>query len=104
VGLRGMGEVELAERLLELAANTVERSSRICGDHRADELERETDRSGLEWGQSRRCTEGVSEELLVDPNFTVLELGVDGVAPAAGGGRVEQREVPPALVGRGGGA
>ena len=51
---RGLRELELAERLLELARTRVERRVRLGRDHRADELEREPDRARLERRQPRR--------------------------------------------------
>ena len=77
-----MRQLELAERLLELTAHAVERCVRIGGDHRADELEREPDRTGFEWSQPWRQSEGVAVQLLVDPDPVVLQLRIDGVAPA----------------------
>jgi hypothetical protein len=53
LGLRGLGEIHLAEGLLELAADAVERRVGVGGDHRAHELECEPDRAGLERRQPR---------------------------------------------------
>src|SRR5205823_12931524 len=61
VETRRFREVEGAERLLELAPHALERRVRVCGDHRADELERKPDRTGLERRQARRRAEGVAE-------------------------------------------
>src|SRR6266540_2705293 len=63
LGARGprlgrLGKVELAERLLELATDPVERRVRVGGDHRPDELEREPDRARLERRQARRGAGG----------------------------------------------
>ena len=90
---RGLREVELAERLLELRAHAVERRARAGGDHRPDELEREPDRARLERRQPRRPAERVAEELLVDVHLVAVQLRVDGVAAAAEVDEVEQREV-----------
>ena len=88
-----LGEVELAERLLELPAHLVERAVRLGGDHRADELEREADRSRLERRQPRRRAERVAEQLLVDVHLVAAQLGVDRVAAAAEVDEVEEGEV-----------
>src|SRR6185312_9015227 len=80
VRCRRLCEVERAERLLELRADALERRVRAGGDHRADELERETDRARLERRQARRAPERVAEELLVDVHLVALQLGVDRVA------------------------
>ena len=66
---------------------------RLGGDHRADELEREADRAGLERRQARRRAERVAEQLLVDMHLVAVELRVDRVAAAAEVDEVEQREV-----------
>ena len=88
-----LGEVELAECLLELAPDALERRVRVGGDHRPDELERQSDRPRLERCQPRRRAERVAEELLVDVHLAVLELGVDGVAAAAEVDEVQELEV-----------
>ena len=41
-------ELELAEGLLELAPDAVERRAQVGRDHRPDELERQADGAGLE--------------------------------------------------------
>src|SRR6185503_13068903 len=89
---RGLRELELAERLLELPADAVERGVRAGRDHRADELEREPDRARLERRQPRRPAEGVAEELLLDLHLVVVQLGVDRVAAAAEVDEVQQRQ------------
>ena len=86
-------ELELAERLFELLAHAVERSVRVGGDHRADELEREADRSRLERGQARREPERVAVQLLVDVHAVTVERGVDRVTAAAEVDEVQQLEV-----------
>ena len=96
-----LGEVEGAERLLELRADAVERRVRAGGDHRPDELEREPDRARLERRQPRGAAERVAEELLVDVHLVALQLRVDGVAAAAEVDEVEQREVLLELLGAG---
>ena len=88
-----LGELEGAERLLELRAYAVERGVRIRGDHRTDELERKPDRTRLERRQARRTAERVAEELLVDMNLVAVELCIDGVAAAAEVDEVQQRQV-----------
>src|SRR6266540_3650784 len=98
LGARGprlgrLGKVELAERLLELATDPVERRVRVGGDHRPDELEREPDRARLERRQARRGAEGVAEDLLPDVDFAVLQLAIDGVAPSAEVDEVQELEV-----------
>ena len=92
-------QVERAERLLELRADAVEGRVRIGGDHRADELEREPDRARLERRQARRAAERVAEELLVDMHLVAVQLGIDGVAPAAEVDEVQQREMLLELLG-----
>src|SRR6185295_183488 len=81
--LRGLAEVELAEGLLELLADALERRVRVGGDHRPDELERQADRARLEGRQARGRAERVAEELLLHVHPVALELGVDRVAAAA---------------------
>ena len=49
-----LAEVELAEGLLELLADALERRVRVGRDHRADELECEPDRARLERRQPGR--------------------------------------------------
>ena len=93
VRLRRLGQVECAERLLELRADAIERGARAGRDHRADELQREPDRARLERRQPRRPPERVAEELLVDVHLVAAQLGVDGVAAAAEVDEVQQREV-----------
>src|SRR5207248_2112957 len=100
VRLGRLRQLELAEGLLQLRAHALERRARVGGDHRADELEREPDRARLERRQARRCAEGVAEELLVDRDGVVVELGVDRVAAAAEVDEIEQREVLLELLGR----
>src|SRR5581483_11523748 len=94
--VRGVGalrELELAERLLQLAADLVERRVRVGGDHRPNVLERETDRARLERRQPRRQPERVAPELLVDVDRAVGELGVDRVAAAAEVDEVQERQM-----------
>ena len=93
-------ELEGAERLLELRANAVERRVRTRGDHRPDELERQSDRARLERRQPRRAAERVAEELLVDVHLVAVQLRVDRVAAAAEVDEVQQREVLLELLGR----
>src|SRR5581483_9834652 len=90
---RRLREVELAERLLELAAHLVEGTVRLRGDHRPDELEGEPDGAGLERREPRRRAERVAEELLVDPHRVSVQLGVDGVAASPEVDQVEERQV-----------
>ena len=92
-GLGRLGEIELAERLLELPPHLVERAVGLGGDHRPDELEREPDRARLERRQARRRPERVAEQLLVHVDVVAAQLGVDRVAAAAEVHEVEQREV-----------
>ncbi len=94
-------QLELAERLLELRADAVERRVRAGRDHRPDELEREPDRARLERRQPRRAAERVAEELLVDVHLVAAQLGVDRVAAAAEVDEVEQRQVLLELFGAG---
>ena len=98
-GVGRLGQLERAERLLELRAHAVERRVRAGGDHRADELEREPDRARLERRQPRRAAERVAEELLVDVHLVAVQLGVDRVAAAAEVDEVEQRQVLLELLG-----
>ena len=91
--LGGLGEVEFPERLLELAADALERRVCIGGDHRADVLEREPDRARLERRQPRREAERVAPELLVDVHGPVAQLRVHGVAAASEVDEVEERQV-----------
>jgi hypothetical protein len=74
VRLGRLCELELAEGLLELGAHAVERRACVGGDHRPDELERQPDRPRLQRCQARRRPEGVSEQLLVDPDRVAVEL------------------------------
>ena len=76
---------------------------RLGGDQRADELEREADRTRLERRQPRRGAEWVAPELLVDVHLVAVQLGVDRVAAAAEVDEVEQVEVVLELVGAGSG-
>ena len=85
-----LGQLELSERVLQLRTDTVERGVRAGGDHRADELECQPDRSRLERRQPRRAPERVAEELLVDVYLVAPKLGVDGVAAAAEIHQVEE--------------
>jgi len=73
---------------------------RAGSDHRTDELECKPDRTCFEWGQPGRAAERVAEELLVDMDLVTLELGVDGVAPAAEVDEVEERKMLFELLGR----
>ena len=86
-------ELELAERLLELLADAVERRVRVRGDHRADEFEREADGARLQWCQARGKSEGVTVQLFVDMDAFSLERGVDGVTPPAEVDEVEQLQM-----------
>ena len=72
LGLGGLGHGELAEGVLELPADALERRLRLGGDHRPDELEREADRARLERRQPRRAPERVAEELLVDAHLVAV--------------------------------
>ena len=89
---------ELAEGLLELLADALERRLRLGGDHRADELEREPDRARLERRQAGRAPERVPEELLVDAHLVSVERGVDRVAAAAEVDEVQKLQVVVELV------
>jgi len=89
----GLSELELPEGLLQLPPDSVERCVRVGGDHRADELERQPDRPGLERRQARRPAESVSPELLVDPHLVAVQLGVHGIATPSEVDEVEQRQV-----------
>src|SRR5262249_7102288 len=91
--LRRLGELELAERLLELLADAVERRVRIRGDHRADELQRQTDRARLERCQARGKSERVTVELLVDVDVVAVQRRIDRVTTAAEVDEVEELEV-----------
>src|ERR1051325_10461155 len=93
VRLRGLHELELAEGLLELRADAPQRRASVGGDHRADELQREPNRAGLERGQPWGCAEGVAVQLLVDAHGVAAQLGVDRVAAAAEVDEIQQREV-----------
>ena len=93
LGLRRLGEVELAEGLLELAPDPVERRVRVGRDHRPDELEGEPDRARLQRREARRRAERLAVELLVDVNRVAVELRVDRVAAAAEVDEVEERQV-----------
>ena len=86
-------EIELAERLLELAAHTIEWRMRVGGDRGAYELQREPDRPSLERRQPGRLAERVAPDFLVDPDLVSVELGVDGVTAAAEVDEIEQRKV-----------
>ena len=89
----GRLHVELAERLLELLADAVERRVRLRRDHRPDVLEREPDRARLERRQPRRRAECLAVQLLVDVHLVALQLRVDRVAAAAEVDEVQQGEV-----------
>src|SRR5918995_5821022 len=93
VRLGRLGEFELAERLLQLAADTRERRVGVGGDHRPDELQREPDRARLERGQPRRGAERVAEELLVDVDVVAAQLRIDRVAATAEVDEVEQGQM-----------
>ena len=83
-------ERELSEGLLQLLAHAIERCMRIGRDHRADELQRQTDRARLEWSQARRPPEGVAVQLLVDVDDVAVERCVHGVTTAAEVDEVEE--------------
>src|ERR671939_1959943 len=53
LGLGRLGQLELAERLLELAPNTCDGAVRLGGDAGPDEVERQADRPRLERRQAR---------------------------------------------------
>ena len=93
VRLGRLPEIELAERLLELAPHAVERGVRCRRDRRADELERETDRPRLERREPRRRAKRVAEQLLVDVHVLASQLGIDRITAAAEVDEVEQRQV-----------
>src|SRR5262249_30128521 len=86
-------ELELAERLLELLADAVERRVRVRGVHRADDLQGQADRARLERCQARRKSEGVAVELFVDMDVVALERGVHRVTAATEVDQVEELEV-----------
>ena len=92
VGLGRLGELELAERLLELAADSLEARVGVGRDHRADELQREPDRARL-GGVSEAARGTCRRRLLVDVDVVAAKLRVDGVATAAEVDEVEQREM-----------
>src|SRR6185312_11952284 len=93
-------DVELAERLLELAAHALQGSVRFGGDHGADELEGEPDRARLQRRQPRRAAERVAEELFLDIDLVTVERRVHGVTAAAEVHEVEELEVVVELVRR----
>src|SRR5207237_5480281 len=70
-GLRRLRELELPERVLELAPHLVERRVRVGGDHRADVLEREPNRARLQRRQPRRRAERLAVQLPVDVTDTL---------------------------------
>ncbi len=86
-------ELELSERLLELAANAVERGVRVGSDHRADEFQCQPDRARLERRQARGEPERVAVQLLVDVHAVALECGVDRVTAAPEVDEVQQLQV-----------
>ena len=73
----------------------MERRAGIGGHERADEVEREQERLGLERREPRGAAELVAVELLLDVDRApvVDALGVDGVAAAAEVDEVEQLQV-----------
>ncbi len=89
---------ELAESLLELLANALERRLRFRGDHRPDELERQADRASFERRQAGRAPEGVAEELLVHAHLVAVQRGVDRIAAAPEVDEVEELKVVVELV------
>ncbi len=91
---RRLGQLELAEGLLELAAHAVERRVGLGGDRRPDVLDREADRARLERRQLGRTAEDVAVQLLVDAHRArlLVDLRVHRVAAAAEVDEVEQRE------------
>src|SRR5205823_14094960 len=92
-GLSRLHQRELAERLLELLPDLVERTMGLRRDHGPDELECEANGTRLERRQPRRRAEGVSEQLLLDVHVVSAQLRVPRVPPAAEVDEVEQREV-----------
>ncbi len=85
----------MAERRLELGAHVVERRARVGGHERADEVEREQERLGLERREPRGAAELVAVELLLDVDRAPLvdALGVHRVAAATEVDEVEQLQV-----------
>ena len=83
------------ERRLELGAHVVERRAGVGGHQRADQVERQQQRLGLERREPRRAAELVAVQLLLDVDRApvVDALGVDRVAAAAEVDEVEQLEV-----------
>ena len=63
---RCLGELELAEGVLELLAHARQRLVRVRRDRRADVLDGEPDRPRLQRRQLRSAAEDVAVELLVD--------------------------------------
>src|SRR5207244_7366438 len=73
-------QLELAERLLELAPHARDGAVRLGGDAGPDEVERQADRARLERREARRRPERLAVELLVDVDDVAAELRVDRVA------------------------
>ena len=86
-------QLELAERLLELAPHARDGAVRLGGDPGPDEVERQADRARLERRQARRGAERLAVELLVDVHDLAAEFRVHRVAAAAEVDEVEEREV-----------
>src|SRR5438094_2667930 len=91
--VRRLRQLELAEGLLELPTDAIERSMRVGGDHRSDELQCEPDRARLEWCQPRRPPERVSVQLLVDVDDVAVERRIHRVTAAAEVDEVEQLQM-----------
>src|SRR3954466_1754825 len=66
---------------------------RVGGDHRADEVERQSNRTGLERCQARGESKSVTVELLVDMYLITFERRVHRVTAAAEVDEVQQLQV-----------
>ncbi len=93
-----VAKLELAERLLQLRPDAIERRLGVRRHDRPHELEREPDRPCLERRQPGRPPERVAEQLLLDPHLVAVEDRVHGVAAAAEVDEVEQLQVVVELV------